>query len=82
MPERNRLHIAKRLAQEWVSPTDYVVTRVEANGNQVNLVINGSGEPPPVSALGTRLGATLDRFIRLRVVIVPTATELYEAGPD
>ncbi len=70
----------RRLAQEWVDQTGYEVTRVEANGNQVDLVINGSGDPPALSDLGTRVGGArvINRLIRLKLIIIPTQKEVYE----
>jgi uncharacterized hydrophobic protein (TIGR00271 family) len=72
----------KRLAQEWVDETGYEVTQVEANGDQVRLVINGSGEQPPLPELGSSLGARLNRLVELKLTIVPSETKLYEAGPE
>lgn len=72
----------KRLAQQWVDPSDYEVTRVEANGNQVELIINGSGEPPPVSELESSLGSSLNRLIELKLITLPSETAVYEIGPE
>ena len=72
----------RQLAQEWVDQTDYEVSRVEADGNRVNLVINGSGDLPPLPELGTSLATTLDRLVQLKLTIVPTEKELYEVGPE
>ncbi len=72
----------KRLAQEWVAQTDYEVTRVDANGNQIDLIINGSGEPPSLPELGSRLENSLNRLIRLNLTVVPTEKEIYDIVPE
>jgi uncharacterized hydrophobic protein (TIGR00271 family) len=72
----------RRLAAEWTDQSGYEVTRVEADGNQITLIINGSGDPPPLPELGTRLGDTLDRLIKLKLTIVPSEQQLYEAAPQ
>jgi uncharacterized hydrophobic protein (TIGR00271 family) len=72
----------RRLAQDWVGETDYEVSRVDANGNQVNLIINGSGDPPLLSELGTSVGAALNRLVDLKLTIVPSQEEYYEAVPE
>ena len=72
----------RRLAQDWVGETDYEVSRVDANGNQVNVVINGSGDPPLLSELGTSVGAALNRLVDLKLTIVPSQEEFYEAVPE
>ncbi len=72
----------KRLAQEWLDQTGYGVSKVEANGNQINLLIFGSGERPSLPELGSRLSASLNRQIDLNLIVVPSEKELYEAVPD
>jgi uncharacterized hydrophobic protein (TIGR00271 family) len=73
--------VTRKLAQEWLDQTGYKVTRVDANGNQVKLIINGSGQVPPLSALGEQLGDALDRSLNLSLTVVPTEAELYEVVP-
>jgi uncharacterized membrane protein len=78
----------RRLAQEWVDQTGYEVSRIEAHGNQVDLLINGSGEPPALSLLGTRVKdalqdtPVLNRLIRLKLIAVPAEEEFYEVLPE
>jgi uncharacterized hydrophobic protein (TIGR00271 family) len=74
----------RRLAQEWVDQTGYEVTRIEANGNQVDLFINGSGDPPILSDLGTLVKdeRAFNRLIRLKLITIPTEKEVYEVVPE
>jgi uncharacterized membrane protein len=51
----------RRLAQGWIDETGYEIGQVDADGNQVVLIIHGSGERPALSELGTQLGTSLDR---------------------
>jgi hypothetical protein len=73
-----------RLAQEWIDQTGYEVTRVEAHGNQIDLIINGSGEPPALSKPGTMIEEELvfNRLIRLKSIAVPAEEEFYEVLPE
>jgi len=74
--------VTRGLAQKWVTQTNYNVTRVKANGNQVNLVIDGSGDRPSLADLGTELETRLGPPIKLNLIIVPSETEVYESAPD
>ena len=66
-----------QLAREWMQGTSYVIDRVRVAGDQVNLVIYGSGDRPALSELGDRLSASLDEPVDINLVIVPSAYENY-----
>jgi len=72
----------RRLAQQWLDQTDFEVVRVEADGNQVDLIINGSGERPPLPELGSNLGSSLDRLIKLNLIVIPSEKEVYDIVPE
>lgn len=74
--------ITRNLAQNWLEQTDYEVVRVEANGNQIELIINGSGDPPSLSELGDQVGASLDRLFELNLITIPSETESYKGAPE
>ncbi|MES0361657.1 MAG: DUF389 domain-containing protein [Anaerolineales bacterium] len=66
-----------QLAREWMQGTSYGIDRVRVAGDQVNLVIYGSGDRPALSELGDRLSASLDEPVDINLVIVPSAYENY-----
>jgi uncharacterized hydrophobic protein (TIGR00271 family) len=72
----------KNVAQEWTAETDFEVARVDANGNQVNIVINGSGAAPALPELGDTLASLLDRALELKLTKVLSEKEFYKAVPD
>ena len=67
------------LAQEWMDGTSYGISRVEVNGDQVALIIYGSGERPELSELGDQLTDSLDRPVDLSLFVVPSAQDTYVA---
>lgn len=67
------------LAEEWITGTDYGISRVDVIEDQVNLVIHGSGEWPELSKLGDQLVASLDQPIDINLVVVPSDQETYSA---
>jgi hypothetical protein len=71
-----------QLSQDWIEGTSYGISQVQVSGDQVNLVIYGSGERPALSALGDRLNDSLDRTIDLNLLVVPSAQERYKADRD
>jgi len=73
----------QRLTQLWLDQTDYRVTRVEADGWNLNVLINGSGDLPDLDELGTDLQSTLGSRIKMIIRVVPSETLLYpEVGPE
>ncbi len=66
-----------QLAEEWIDQTGYQITRVEADGSQIILTINGSGDRPPLSELGDQVDATLNRLVNMRLIVVPSEHEDY-----
>jgi uncharacterized hydrophobic protein (TIGR00271 family) len=68
-----------QFAREWMQGTSYGIERVRVAGDQVNLVIYGSGERPVLSELGEQLRASLGEPVDINLVIVPSAQESYVA---
>ena len=68
-----------QLAQDWIHGTGYGISQVRVAGDQVNLIIYGSGERPVLSELGDQLSASLDEPVDINLVIVPSAQESYIA---
>jgi uncharacterized hydrophobic protein (TIGR00271 family) len=71
-----------QLARDWMQGTSYGISQVRVAGDQVNLVIYGSGDRPVLSELGDRLSASLDKPVDINLVIVPSAQESYVAERD
>jgi len=72
----------RRLAQEWLDERSYEINQVDADGNQVTLIIHGSGDRPALSELGTQLGASLDRSVEMKLIVVPSEREVYVVEPE
>ena len=68
-----------QLTQDWMRGTDYRIDQVRVVGDQINLVIHGSGDRPELSELGDWLTASLDEPVDINLVIVPSAQENYLA---
>jgi len=66
-------------AQDWMQGTGYGISQVRVAGDQVNLVIYGSGERPVLSELGDRVSASLSKPVDINLVIVPSVQESYVA---
>ena len=66
-----------QLAEEWMEGTGYGISRVDVNGDQVDLVIYGSGERPQLSELGDQLDASLDQPFIIELVVLPSVREEY-----
>ncbi len=50
----------RQLAKAWLSQSTFDISRIEADGHQVELIISGSGDPPPLPDLGTNMQSSLD----------------------
>jgi uncharacterized hydrophobic protein (TIGR00271 family) len=74
---------AKRFAQQWLSETAFDVNRIDARGGEIEIVISGSGEPPPLPELAAELQASLSPDIKVRLKVVPSQVLRYpELAPD
>lgn len=68
-----------QLTRDWMQGTGYDIREVRVSGDQVHLVIYGSGDRPALSLLGDRLNTSLDKPVDLNLVIVPSDQESYAA---
>lgn len=66
----------QELAEKWLEDTGFIVTRVEANGDIVAIVISGSGEPPPIGDLGPEFQA-VDSDLKVRLMVIPSQSQLF-----
>jgi uncharacterized hydrophobic protein (TIGR00271 family) len=67
-----------RLAKEWVNQTGFKVDHVDVEGEQVDLVIYGSGNRPQLTVLGERLDASLTRPVNINtinLIVLPSEQE-------
>jgi uncharacterized hydrophobic protein (TIGR00271 family) len=67
----------RRFAQQWLAETAFDINKIEADGNQINVTISGSGDPPPLPDLGTDLQLTLDPDVQVKLKLVPSQLLLY-----
>ena len=56
---------AKRFTQQWLDETEYEVNTINAHEKQIEIIITGSGDLPPLPELGSDLQATLDPDVQL-----------------
>jgi uncharacterized hydrophobic protein (TIGR00271 family) len=66
-----------QLAEEWMEGTGYGIGRVDVSGDQVDMVIHGSGERPQLSELGDQLDDSLDQLFTMKLVVLPSEQEEY-----
>jgi hypothetical protein len=67
----------RQLARIWLDQSTFDISRIEADGNQVELVISGSGDPPPLPDLGINVQSALDPEIKIRLKVVPSQILIY-----
>ena len=66
----------KELAQEWLQDTTFVISRIEANGNLVTVVISGFGAPPPIGDLGEDFQQLLGSNMKIKLRVVPSQSRV------
>ena len=67
----------QKLAQLWLDETDYRLTRVDADGQNLAVLINGSGDLPDLDELATDLQSAIGPTIKVVIRVVPSETLLY-----
>jgi uncharacterized hydrophobic protein (TIGR00271 family) len=67
----------QRFVQLWLDQTDFRVTKVEADGRNLNVLINGSGDLPAVDELGANLQSAIGPKVNMKMRVVPSETLLY-----
>jgi uncharacterized membrane protein len=71
-----------QLAEEWIGGSGFRLSQVDVRGDQVDMVIYGSGERPRLSELGDELGASLDQPVDMKLVVLPSEQEEYLAAEE
>jgi uncharacterized hydrophobic protein (TIGR00271 family) len=67
----------QRLANLWLDETDYRVTKVDADGRNLSVLINGTGDLPVLDELVKELQSAIDPDIKLIMRVVPAETLQY-----
>jgi uncharacterized membrane protein len=67
----------ERATKEWLADTQYEVSKVTANGNQVLVVIDGTGDPPPSTALAADLQSTLGPQAQVNFKFFPSVLRTF-----
>lgn len=68
--------------QQWLVGTQYETTRVKADGDQVEIVVNGSGPPPPLPDSESDIPPELEGY-DLEFRVMPSEVYYYpEPTPD
>ncbi|MCB0166267.1 MAG: DUF389 domain-containing protein [Anaerolineae bacterium] len=72
----------QQFAQNWLAQTDFELTKVNADGNEIELIISGSGDLPPLPELGEDLEAIMNSDIQLELRVLSAETIHYpEVAP-
>jgi uncharacterized hydrophobic protein (TIGR00271 family) len=61
----------------WLSGTDYKIRDIQATGDQVSIIIIGSGEPPAFAELVAGLNGKLQRPVKVNLDIIPSTSMTY-----
>ena len=67
----------RRLARQWLRETGFEVSKIEADGNRIDVLITGHGEPPLLSELGSKLKSDFDPSIEVRLIVIPSRNLVY-----
>ena len=60
------------LVQEWLGESGFELARVTVKGKEIEVIINGTGELPPLPYLGTTMQRTIDANVQLKLKVVPS----------
>ena len=73
---------ANRFTKQWLDDTTFDVNRIDAHGDEIEIIISGVGEPPPLPELAAELQASLSPDIEVRLKVVPSQILLFpEVAP-
>ncbi|HMR65074.1 MAG TPA: DUF389 domain-containing protein [Anaerolineae bacterium] len=64
-------------AEQWLAGTLYQVIKVDADGNRIEIVISGFGDPPPVTDLGAKLRSVINPQTQVELRVVPSQVLIY-----
>jgi uncharacterized hydrophobic protein (TIGR00271 family) len=68
---------AKRFTRQWLNETTFDVIRIDAKGGEIEIVISGFGEPPPLPDLAADLQSDLDPDVKVKLKVVPSQVLRY-----
>ena len=66
---------ARQAAEEWLAGTDFTVRAVQVNGQEVDLVISGPGEPPSFAALVAGIARANGAPYVVELEVVPSSKQ-------
>jgi len=72
---------AARIAEEWVTQSEYEVRKIDARGEELEVVIAGKGTVPETSELVSTLQENISYQLTLDLEIVPMHNEFHELVP-
>ena len=61
----------------WIAGTTYKIRDIQATGDQINVIIIGSGAPPAFSDLVTALNGKLQRPVKVNLDVIPSTSMTY-----
>jgi uncharacterized hydrophobic protein (TIGR00271 family) len=62
----------RRFTRQWLSDTTFDVNRIDAAGGEIEIVISGFGEPPPLPDLAADLQSSLGPDVKVKLKVVPS----------
>jgi uncharacterized membrane protein len=65
---------SKEVVGAWIAGTGYKIRDIQAAGDQINVIIIGSGAPPAFADLVTGLSGKLQRPVKVNLDIIPSTS--------
>jgi uncharacterized hydrophobic protein (TIGR00271 family) len=72
---------AARIAEEWVTQSEYEVRKIDARGEELEVIIAGKGTVPETAELVSTLQENISYQLTLDLEIVPMHNEFFEVVP-
>ena len=67
----------QQIVQLWLDQTDFSVTKVDADGRNLSVLISGSGDLPALDELGANLQSAIGPEIKMKMRVVPSEILLF-----
>jgi uncharacterized hydrophobic protein (TIGR00271 family) len=61
----------------WLANTSYKIRDIQATGDQINVIIIGSGDPPAFADLVARLNSRLQHPVKVNLDVIPSTSMTY-----
>ncbi len=71
----------KHLVRDWLKQSGLELNRIEAHGDEIEMLLSGDGDVPPLAELGERVRKVLDRQVTIKVIVVPTREMVLPGDP-